>query len=512
MKRNQVALAVASACLVMAAPAFALPASDYALDPTQTELTGTTLNIRISGATAVDPGIFASALFLCDPAVSIHRYSVQNNAVLFCQIDPAKLSVAGKTNIAVYKHSIGGSGGGVQNVNQGTAIAFIDLNDVAIASNCNAGANVTTNQDLDGTNPLPPFVDILCAGASNNAATTTPAASYIGVSDVEPAFFGAALGAYDNLDNGALTTVLFGAPVTVNVYKALQRAQNLVTGFGGTCALDDQTEVCMPTLSISQLVTMYTQSTAPTWPGLTGATILNADDVTPATNQNIFVSRRVNTSGTQKTYEALIARTSNTSIGGRVCQPSVDGFVSGPNANSNTEATTLCSSGTNRIVRNSGSNQVLVCMREHDNANRGSIGVLSLEYKTSTVGERVRFTKINGITPNYRGVARGEYDWYGDVSLNLRVAARGVGLPTLTTVGYTEYITALRNNFANPATVEIINGSAQPFGGSGLMALDVLAVPIPVADFTGATARNPWSRLVGGTTLNNCQPGKAARP
>ena len=103
------------------------------------------------------------------------------------------------------------------------------------------------------------------------------------------------------------------------------------------------------------------------------------------------------------------------------------------------------------------------------------------------------------------------YTYYGDVSLNLRNATVNSVGPTLSLTGYSAFVNALRANFANPATIEIINGSNQPFGPSGLMALDAIASPLVASlDFTGATARNPWSRLVGNTTLNNCQPGKKA--
>lgn len=520
MKLSKVSRAIAGLCAVAAAPAFALPSTDYT---NSDEFTGTTLNIRISGATAVDPGIISSVFLLCDTTSLIHRYSINNNAVVFCKINQTALPGTGRTNLAVYKYSIGGSGGGVANVNNAHLIPFVDLTKLGGAAEC-GGTNVsiTNPADLDGTNPLPTFVDTLCSGASNNTNTTTNASSYIGISDVEPNFFGPSANVYQNLEPGALATVLFGAPVTQNAYIALQKAQGLSTAGGGTCALDEQViPGCIPSLSQGQLTSMYTQP-AQTWPQLTGATILLADNATVSGDQKIYVARRANTSGTQKTYEALIARTGNTSVGGRFCQPSVDSFVSGPNVADNAAAVTACN-GTNQSVRNSGSNQVLVCLNTHDTGGRGAIGTLSLEYK-QTSANNVRFTKINGVLPTYAGVASGAYTFYGDVSLNKRITnppAGNFGSPPVASnpaasgtdaaLGYTTFIDKLKANFANPAIVEVINGSNQPFGPSGIMALDALAVPIPVADFTGATARNPWSRLVGGTTLNNCQPGKAAK-
>ncbi|MBC7941695.1 MAG: hypothetical protein H7Z19_18405 [Chitinophagaceae bacterium] len=485
MKLSKIALAASGLCAAFAGPVLALPASDYT---NASEFAGDTLNIRTSGATAVDPGFFAAALRLCATggANSIHRYSIQNNAVLFCNINPAQLAApAGRTKLAFYKHSQGGSGSGVQNVNLATPIAFLDLS--KITANC-AGATVTASQDLDGTNPLPSFIDTLCTGAFNNTANTSLAASYIGVSDVEPQFFGGP-SAYNNLRAESLASVIFAVPVTRNIFEVLQAQQGLTIG-----SLD---EANMPSLSQAQITSLFTQQQQ-TWSAITGQATGLADD-------EVYVARRVSTSGTQKTFEALVARTTNSTPGGRQCQSEVDQFVSGPNAADNAASNALCIAG-NYVVNNSGSNQVITCMNKHQTDGRAAVGVLSTEYKQVANGS-LRFVKANGVAPTYRGVASGQYTYYGDIALNTRL---GANLPTATALGYANYLTALKNGFANPATIEVVNGSNQTFGPSGLVALDVIASPVPPADYTGATARNPWSRLVGGTDLNNCQPGKAA--
>ena len=483
MKLSKISLAVSGLCAAFAGPVLALPASSYT---NTSEFVGDTLNIRTSGATAVDPGFFAAALRLCDTAQTIHRYSISNNAVLFCAIDPAKLTApAGKTKLAFYKYSQGGSGGGVQNVNNATLIPFVDL--TKITANC-AGGTVNPALDLDGTNPLPAFVDTLCTGAFNNTSNATNAVSYIGVSDVEPQFFGGPA-SYNNLKAEALASVIFGVPLTKNIFEALQTQQGLTVG-----ALD---EANMPSLSQGQITSLYTQPQQ-TWSAVTGAPTGLADD-------EVYVARRASTSGTQKTYEALIGRTTNSSPGGRQCQASVEEFVTGLNAADNTAANSLCIAG-NYVINNSGSNQVLTCMNKHQAEGRAAIGTLSTEYK-QVAGGSVRFAKANGVAPTYRGVASGQYTYYGDIALNTRI---GATLPTATALGYADYLVALKAGFSNPATIEIVNASNQTFGPSGLVALDVIAPVIPVADYTGATARNPWSRLVGGADLNNCQPGKAA--
>ena len=134
--------------------------------------------------------------------------------------------------------------------------------------------------------------------------------------------------------------------------------------------------------------------------------------------------------------------------------------------------------------------------------NRGSIGVLSTEFKV-TSGGLIRFVKINGVAPTHPNVASGKYTAYADASFNTRLIA-----PTTAAArGYANFVSGLKTAFASSTTIDVINGLDQPFGPSGLMALDQLATPIPASDFTGATPRNPWSRAVGGTDLNNCAPG-----
>lgn len=510
MKFKTLSAAVAAACGVIAAPAFALTADQY----TNTSEFGTgagnnTMNIRISGATAQDPGLLATAVRICSPG-TMHRYAISNNFVYFCTGGPSVPQRAGTTKLAIYKYSIGGSGSGVAPVNNATPIPYIDL--TKIAANC-TGANATTTVvDPDGAGPLSSYTNVACAGATT--LYTTNAVSYIGISDVEPSFFGPAVGNYDNLQAQALTTVIFGAPVTRNIFEALQRQQGLATqaqqttaNAGGTispaaaCGATNLAgllgEACMPNLSQAQLTSMYTQS-GQTW-GALGINSGLADDT-------IYVARRADTSGTQKSYEAVIAKTVNGTPGAKSCANDTDPFVSGTFILNETQADAACNvaSPADITFNNSGSNQVIRCMEGLNANGHGAIGTLSTEYKQTPAGQ-LRFTKIGGVAPTHAQVASGAYQYYTDASLNTRIGT----LPTASALGYPAFLTLLKNNFANPATVDVINAGDQTFGPSGLMALDALATPVPAADFSGATPRNPWSRLVGGSSLNNCQSGKA---
>lgn len=482
MKLSKISLGVAAVCGIVAAPAHALLASSYT---NTSEFVGDTMNIRVSGATAQDPGFLAAAVKFC-AAGTMHRYAISNTFVYFCTGGPSVTQRAGTTKVAFHKYSVGGSGSGVGFVNAATPIAFLDL--TKVATTC-VGANATTSiVDLDGAGPLSSFVDVACGGATTQY--TTNAVSYVGISDVEPAFFGTPA-TYNNLRPQALASVIFGAPVTKNIYEALQAQQG--KNVGGL------TETDMPTLSQAQLTSMYTQAEQ-TWAKL-GITSGLADDI-------VYVARRADSSGTQKSFEAVIAKTINGTTGAKSCLAATEPFVSGTAVLNNAAADTLCNAvaAGDIVANNSGSSQVLRCMEGHQNKSRGAIGVLSTEYK-QTAGGLVRFVKINDIAPTHAQVAAGNYPYYTDASLNLRV---GATLPTASALGYPAFITLLKNSFADPATINIINAGDQTYGPSGLMALDALASSVPVADYTGASARNPWSRLVGGIELNNCQSGKAA--
>ncbi|GAB4556643.1 MAG: hypothetical protein Tsb007_15220 [Rhizobacter sp.] len=479
MKLNKLSLAVVAACGVMSTSAFALPASSY----TNTgEFAGDTMNIRVSGATAQDPGFLAAALSYCS-AGTMHRYSVSNNFVYFCTAGAAVTPRPGATKVAFYKYSVGGSGSGVGFVNSATPIPFLDLD--KIDTSC-AGTSATA--DIDGTGPLSSFVDVTCAAATT--AVTTNAVSYIGISDVEPSFFGAP-SSYNNLTAEGLASVIFGVPVTRNVYEALQAQQGLTVG--------SLTEANMPSLSQAQVTTMYTQL-GQTWGNL-GINTGLADDT-------IYVARRADSSGTQKSFEAVIGKTINGTSGAKSCIGAVEPFVAGTDVLNNAAADALCAAvdAGDVVAQASGSSQVLRCMEGHQSRARGAVGVLSTEYK-QTAGGSIRFVKINGVAPTHAQVAAGSYQQYTDASLNTRT---GGTLLTAAAPGYPAFLTLLKTSFATPSTVAIINAGNQTFGPSGLMALDALESPVPAADYSGATGRNPWSRLVGGVELNNCQSGKAA--
>ncbi|HSV71758.1 MAG TPA: hypothetical protein VLI72_16750 [Methylibium sp.] len=479
MKLKQLSLALFAVCGGLAsAPAFALPASQYT---NASEFSGDTLNIRISGASAQDAGVLGSALSYC-VAGTLHRFQISNNFAFFCTPDigtgAGQIQVpAGRTKVAIYKYAVGGSGSGVDPVNLNQTLPFLDLAKIATSPAC-SGTNLTTSTpDFDGTGPLATYVNNVCGGASS--LLTTGATTYIGLSDVEPAFF---TNNTANLSSTPLSTLIFGVPVSLNIRNALQTQQGLTVG--------SDTEANMPSLTSAQITSAYTQA-GQSWAGI-GVTSGLADDT-------IYVARRVNSSGTQKTYEALFAKTPNGEPAFKSCYPGNEPFVQPDSGTTTGDAAALCASAPPLVFAGSGGGDVRTCMINHHNNNRGAIGILTGEDKPGSANWR--FVKLDGHAPTHANVAAGRYTRYTDASFNVRVNVN----PTSSALGYTNFVNRFKLDLANPTIIGLINGSDQTFGPSGLMVSYVSGTP----DFTGANRVNPWNRLVGGTAIDNCQSPKA---
>jgi hypothetical protein len=480
MKLVKLSSAVGLACMAMASQtALALPASSWT--------SSNSANIYISGASAQDNGILTFALQECTNG-SVHRYAISNNFVYFCT--PSAALNVGSTQVAIHKFSVGGSGNGVAPVNSGAQLPFLDLS--KIASLCAAAASNITTAATFGT-LTQTYVNTVCGAASS--ALTTNAVTKIGLSDVEPAFFEPAANR-SNLTSEALATLIFAVPVSRNIYKALQTQQGLNVGACTNTASStaaptwEYSNQCMPSLTRAQLVSAYTQA-GQTWAGI-GVTSGLTDDA-------IYVARRVDTSGTQKTFEALIARTPNGTNGLKSCVAGTDLFVAPDTGTTTGDVATACSTGpVSAVFSGSGGGDVRNCMIAHNAAGRGAIGILTSE-DIASAATNWRFVKVNGAAPVHADVASGNYQFWTVPTLNYLAA-------TAATAPYTNVLTRFKFEFADPVGLAI----QQPFGPSGLMALWALQAGAPALNFTGSNSVNPWGRLVGGATLDNCQSGKAA--
>lgn len=475
MKLSKISLATAAVCGVMSAPALAIDASQY---------DNTVVNVYVTGATALDAGLLEATLKICQ-AGTLTRYAASNQFVYFCTADGATSGLTAGTKLAVYKHSVGGSGNGVQPVNSGAALPFLKLSDgAAFGAQFPATAVATSAGGFTYSNAL-----------ISTAGSTSPVSNVaIGISDLEPAFFeNDVVVDLPNLTSEPLASVIFGVPVTRNVYEALQAAQGLTVG--------SLTEANLPTLNTPQLTTVYTQ-VGKTWNAVTRGAITIPGTVAQGAGR-VFVARRVDTSGTQKTFEALFARTPNGLIGKSINNGSdgltPDLFVSGPEAADNTAANTLANAtlpiaGTppaNLVINNSGGGNVVFTLNRFQAQGKGGVGILATDAIISTSGntaaaaDNIRFVKINGVAPTVANVINGSYPYYADASLNTN-AANLVG-------NQLTFYTALKQQFA-------IFPAVQVWGNTGA---------VPLNEVTGLTTGNPWSRTTNGA-VNNGQQSRLA--
>jgi hypothetical protein len=540
MKLRNVSLAALAVCGAAASsPSFALLASAY---NNASETSGNTLNIRITGASAQDNGILGSALQYCLPG-TLHRYSISNNFVYFCSPDTGtgtgQITVpSGKTKLAIYKYSVGGSGTGAQELNDNTDIPFLDLTKLSANSNnavnglgttgtftgtfCTATASAsfgyTTFQVLTtGTLTASAtvsinttYVNVACFTATSHPFSNlaTPAKPYIGLTDVEPAFFDQSGAGFLNLGKldgspGAEPsyTLIFAVPVTLNVRNRLQTLQGLSSG--------DESEGNMPSLSRSQIQSIYSQG-GQTWTGI---------GIPPggAFADSIYVARRVDSSGTQKTYEAVIGETPNGYAGGKSCKAGTNGFVAPDSGlvglTTGDDSATCGTGGAPQVFAGSGGGDVRTCLNNHHGAGHGAVGILTSEDKPGA--NNWRFVKVDGVTPSQANVANGRYQFWVASTIQKRINVN----PTSAQPGYDDFLARLVADLKSTSVINAINGGQQhwssgiAFGGNfgvayaGLMAnLESPATP----NFTGSIPVNPWNRLVGGSTLDNCQ--KAVAP
>ena len=199
----------------------------------------------------------------------------------------------------------------------------------------------------------------------------------------------------------------------------------------------------------------------------------------------------------------MIARTPNGEPANKSCSRSVDLFVapdSGVTGANVGDAEAVCTTGTTVIYSGSGSSNVENCLINHNANSRGAIGMLTTEGKAGTANWR--FVKVDGVAPTQANAASGRYRHYVESTINTRTTG---AFATSLALGYPAFVNRLKADFANPVTIKLINGDNQPFGAAGLMALGVSGGTV---DFTGASAVLPWTKLVSGTSLDNCQAPK----
>lgn len=436
MKLNKLTMACAAALI-----------SGQALAHAPTEVPDETL--YISGASAQDKALKALVTNLCvsgtlDTFKDIANPAKKGKAYTsyFCTIDASLVpGMSANKKVLINKRSAGGSGKGVQVVADGVAIEAMNINN----GNCSDNGDSTWDCDISGG----------VAGGDLFMQVSTA-----GISDVEPSMFtGPNVPPGDlavtpaqvaKMDVTSMNAVIFGVPLTVNLYEALQVAQGLTPG-----ALD---EANMPSLSSAQVNGLITGNIKK-WDQLLvgGVPLTSAAGVTPPTGDMfgpnnvgplVHVCRRVPGSGTQAQMNAVFA---NSPCAAGVQPTALQGDsnpVFGP-----------------KIQENSGSGDVTVCMADQLAAGYWAVGVQSLEKVEPAT---FLFPKIDGVAPTLKNVAENKYKDWVETTIQWRNAANsGPSGDTLA------ILQTIATDASTPGTINALNGAfVHGFGTGAYLALN----------------------------------------
>lgn len=448
------------------------------------------VNISGSSATNTQLKLWAQNV-LCDSTNQVLLTKDSNNFAVVCTPKPGKVTLsAGKTNIAVVKNSVGGSGQGITPEIAHSTLPMLNVFD----------------PNLGTVNAVPD----------------------IGVSDEEPAILvaaGAASGDISKLTSAPLNVVTFGTPVTLGLYHALQDAQiasgkltSSCKGTPSTTGFDAQgysiNEACMPSLSKGQIASIFSGN-AVDWSefGLSN----------PSGDNAIYVARRVFSSGTQTGSRVFFLNDP--------CTAGALTFINGDNGESNTKAD-ACNSAApaGRVYEGSGSGNVETCMTNHDRNGRWAISINSTEFPavnndTSaeyTIGggaatgntiankDYQRHIKIDGMSPSTFNVAVNRWGNWVEATMNTSnvyaLSADAAALQTAMVSGFNDpaVLLTLNNGFNTTALWHAAGDTTLDAGIVAPYAAGTPAFPATVAATHAAPAMY-YTHSISGAP-NTCQP------
>jgi len=558
MKKNLILGAAISAALLAGnVQAITVDANNFPVF--DTSAAGDTRVVYMSGASAagtfiekVLTGAGVAADQICDISKPIWKFKdnidgATQKAYLCTQSTTAtNLTLAtGKANLLIYKRDEGGSGYGVSPIiaetlsdTVGANIEFLKVN----STNC-TGATTAVVGTLS---------NIICSyttGATGNNILTVPD---VGVSDVDPGQF-KLLNAPLKTDNitkfpdvtavnlTKLTVtpgaaVVFGVPVTMHLYRALQGAQLAMKVIpvadpvsGTTCVVGDVTNAaCMPSLSKQEIASLIKGDWA-NWDNLkvvTGAVGSQTSTGLAAwatANQAAdkpgsavtHICRRENGSGTQ-------AQLNNFALNYPCAGAALNTLPASGNDGLNGNTATKTETSLVALVHeNATSGRVTACLNNLDLGTdtagdgftyttagvqkyvgvRWAIGAQALEKKDA----HFEFVRINGVAPTLANVAKGDYlDWFENTFQYNTTHAKFV-----TDTGLKTTIDAIIKAATVPAVMASINagaGLSHGFGNGAYLANPKANTPAITGIFNPSLPVNPYSHTPLATvSLDNCR-------
>lgn len=456
--------------------------------------------LRVGGATATNGVLFdlflTASVGLCASSVDVYTstdgadvQTIKNGAQTQVTCTPKTFSnpaytalnsgsTAPNPAIGYNKESTGGSGNGTGVLASGGTLPFL----TASAPTCSGSVAVGAAGGLLGYT--------LHTGCTAAATGVSPE---VGIADVEGrllGYTGSALTAKPLLD------VVFGVPVSIPLYRALQTAQGLPT---------DDSCGSAPSLTRGQIAALYT-GVAPTSGVFSGL---------PA--KQMHICRRGTSSGTQAGAQAYFLS--------QGCSADVLAFAPPDSAGQLTNGVTWASTAgvSQTVFAGSGGGEVQACLTAFsdnpDTENNFAIGVLSTENSplttTNAARNKYRFIRVENALPTLQGTANGGYQYFTSNVLNV---SNNIAYSPAETAIYTYWSNAAGDPaVVSPLNVPTRNGictaSGTTFGDGGVLAssgyIDAFGVPSGyTAPYDGQEVRdnalNTQSKQLVGF-INNCQ-------
>jgi hypothetical protein len=430
----------------------------------------TPVEVFISGSTAVDTSLVnamdgnGSGLGLCasytanvaGTPTTISTLSVYydgsattfNHRLFICEANPTTTGLSSGTVIAVYKESTVGSANGIQpliNIVNGVNSTLNFFSGSALEANggdssCDGAANSPNGGGLNpGSSLILPYNQFVECGDSavstgNNHGVTG------GVADVEARMLHTSGGAQvpasaagSDLNSGPGLDVVWGVPVSKNLYYELQHAEGIIgsTVNGTSCpgdqtAADDTTgndlPACAPSLSKSQVASLYSAQVID-WRQL-GIT-------NPKGDNNVYVCHRDHGSGTEGSFDAYF-------LGERCSQSQL----------------TMAPEDGQFVWANGSQGHILSCLQAFysggtltpyyggspvtEPGNQYAIGIASTEItanQLSTAGDAVRMVAVDGVLPTLANTINGYWPYFStDALYTIKSGKTGANYPSSASV------------------------------------------------------------------------------
>jgi hypothetical protein len=529
------------------------------------------LEIFMAGASAQDKAITALFNNLCGssapvghPAdLDIYRSSGstpgKDHAAYFCTLTAAQTGLAVDKKVLFHKRSAGGS---AQGVNPLVDLVAIDHMNVRRAGSVAAPNCVET---VAGSKSWVCAIGGAAVAYNNNPAVIQDVkmvseVPHAGISDVEPGLFKGVNKPSDapldideakvaaNLTVVPAAGLLFGVPVSDNLYVALQRAQGLLAGFpnsvaGTACvagvdsAVAAEVQKCMPSLSKEQIATLMSgqvknwnefkvdEDLNPVTPAVTlsalvagltyndtdivaGVPVVTLRTVLPTDSGNkVHVCKRIDGSGTGAVAYANFLNAPCSSAG---MSPDFNSSPAGPvkhevsgsgdmelcledfadNEQTSRQITSVNPDLFTTVVNGSGTTPVATAAK-----TAWAIGHQSLENNKAHT-KHYRFIKIDGVAPTLENAFRGKYldwaeatyQWRNTISADIKAVVQKVATDAASP--------SIIASDLNPGFIHAFGESGYLANGKNFAFTDKLNLASPVM---------PYSHAPGSLALSNCR-------